>query len=37
MKTEDLKPGQKYKTEKIEEKAEKKILKDLILVSEVEL
>jgi hypothetical protein len=37
MKTEDSKPEQKCTIEKIEEKAEEKILKDLILVSEVEL
>jgi hypothetical protein len=37
IKTEDLKSEQEYKTEKIEEKAEEKILEDLILISEVEL
>jgi hypothetical protein len=37
MKTKDLKPEQKCKIEKIEEKAEEKILEDLILISEVRL
>jgi hypothetical protein len=37
IKTEDSKPGQKCKTEKIKEKVEEKILEDLILISEVKL